>query len=229
MFVSWASEQQEKPFNDREWSRALSEESKSSYAARAPNMSIFTQLHLYTYSDQARQGDFPQHIIRAIGLAEVNQPFCLSLKEQLLHLLDRSRQQDRIKSTHFFSTVPAISAHESLCQREGWIYLDPSIAGDCQHGSLRKQKDGMFLQSAALMISHAERHIIYFIHPRSKTTRGLHINQLATQHIQMRTHPWLKDMRGKCDSQEILIGCQQPDVCLRPISLSAYSPHLTAG
>lgn len=44
----------------------------------------------------------------------------------------------------------------------------------------------------------------------------------------MCTHPRLKDMRGKYESQEILIGYQQPDVRLRPISMSARSPHQTA-
>lgn len=182
-------------------------------------MSVFSQLHLHTYSDQAQQGDFPQHIIWAIGLAEVNQPFCLSLKEQLLTLLDRSRQRDKIKYTHFFSTFTGLSAHDSLCQREGWIYLDPSIAGGCQNGSLRKQKDGMFLQSAALMISHAERHIIFHLFYTStfkNNTRATYKLVSHSTHTHVHTF-WLKDMRRKCESQEILIGCQQPDVSLWPI------------
>lgn len=193
-------------------------------------MSIFTQLHLHEHSVQARQRDFPQHIIWAIGLAEVHQPFCSSRKEQLLHLLDRCRQQVKIKYTHFFSTFTAISAHDSLCQREGWIYLDPSIAGGCQNASLRKQKVGMLLKSAALMISHAERQI--FLHLSFICTlknNALTTYKSARQSTHTHVHTsWLKDTRGKFDSQGLLIGCQQPDVCLRPISLSAHSPHLTA-
>lgn len=191
----------------------------------------WVSLHNYISTHTLTKHDFPQHIIWATGLAEVNQPFCLSLKEQLLHLLDRSRQPDKIKNTHFFSTFTAISAHDSLCQREGWIYLDPSIAGGCQNGSLRKRKDGMFLQSAALMTSHGERHIIlhlFYTSTLKNNMRATYKSARHTTHTHTCAHPWLKDTRGKCDSQEILIGCQQSDVCLRPISLSAHSPHLTA-
>lgn len=118
-----------------------------------------TWASLHKYSDQAQQGDFPQRLILAIGLAEVNLPFCLSLKEQLLHLLGRLRQCGKIKHLLFLYAY-IISTHGSLCQREGWIYLDPSIAGGCQTGSLRKHRDGMFFQSTALMIYHAETDII---------------------------------------------------------------------
>lgn len=79
-----------------------------------------------------------------------------------------------------------------------------------------------------IMISHTETHCILRLLPRAgfqkiprraRRNSDLHKARWCT-HC---THPSLKDTRGQRHSQEILIGCRQPDACLWPISMCAHT------
>lgn len=170
-----------------------------------------------------------------MGLADINQPFCLSLKERLLHLLERLRHWDKIKYTHFFCIFIVISTHDSFCQQEAWIYLYLSVAGGCLNRSLGKKK-ACFSYSIALKISTLKTHraSLYTCTLKKRLTGYIYIyiNKPANHRLHM--HAQIlhsKDTGGGNVTHrtwEILIGCQQLDVCLQPISLPAHSPLLTS-